>query len=158
LHTAAIIILLILTGITQPPQVLLATDQPAYAPGDSVTVIIQIQGFLNGAELWIYVDEPNLVNFNSTWFDAAANSAFTWIISLPENAQQGKWVVTATWEHRQAQTSFIVTSQQGAIPEFPLTFLVLIVACATATCTLHWRKAGSGSKAVATNPRALCLR
>jgi hypothetical protein len=111
-----------------------ATDKQAYSPGEKVRITVTISEQFGNAMIWVYVDQPNMLNFNYTCLDfSPAKTTVTWTIQLPNDAQPGNWTVTVTWNHNKTETWFYVAQYYGPIPEFRLAPVLLI-----ATFVIVW--------------------
>ena len=134
------------------PTVTVTTDRGWYSPGEQVTVHVSTAGFASSDHLWLYVDKPDGHNL---YFMQLFACGGTIIVMLPQDAPDGSYTVTVTWDHRYIQTGFVVESQP--VPEFPFASLVLILAVAVATLAISRRKASNSAETVAADPRAHVL-
>jgi hypothetical protein len=135
------------------PAVTVSTDRGWYSPGDQVSIYISTTGFASSEQLSLYVDKPDGHNLYFTELDSRGG---TIDVMLPQDAADGTYTITVTWDHRYVETGFVVESQP--IPEFPLTSLVLLVAFATAFAAILGRKTSVSAKAATVDPDAHVLR
>jgi hypothetical protein len=103
-------------------------DARNYYPGQFVTVTILVHQSLNTSMIWLYVDQPNGLSFLYTpLHPSSQNFSFT----LPNNALEGEWKITVTWDHSMAQTSFTVTavpiSEFSAAPALVILAIVVVL-------------------------------
>ena len=147
MYLALIISILLLTQVT--PVVTVTTDRGWYSPGDQVTIEISAAGFNSGEQLWLYVDKPDGHNL---YFAELPADGDTVVVRLPQDAPDGTYTVTVTWDHRYIETGFIVETQP--IPEFPFPLVVLFVAFTIAFAAISWRKASASAKTIATHTGA----
>jgi len=150
MHPILLVALVMVAQVS--PTVTVSTDKGWYSPGEQVIVRISTTGFVSSERLWLYVDKPDGHNLYFTELSACGD---TIIVTLPQDAPDGPYTVTVTWDHRYVETGFVVESQP--VPEFPFAFLVLILAIAVASTSISRRKASAGAETIAFDPRAHML-
>jgi hypothetical protein len=150
MHPFLLVALIVVTQVS--PSVTVGTDRGWYSPGEQVIVRVSTTGFISSERLWLYVDKPDGYNLYFTELPACGD---TIVVTLPQDAPDGTYTVTVTWDHRYVETGFIVESQP--VPEFPFSFLVLILALAVASTAVSRRKASVSAQTVAFDPRAQVL-
>ncbi len=150
MHPILLVALVMIAQVN--PSVTVSTDKGWYSPGEQVIVRVSTTGFVSSERLWLYVDKPDGHNLYFTELSACGD---TIIVTLPQDAPDGPYTVTVTWDHRYVETGFVVESQP--VPEFPFTFLVLILALAVASTAISRRKASTGAETIALHPRAHML-
>ena len=102
------ILLVVMLALMQTvPQVIVTTDRASYSPGDSVRITVTSAGLENDT-LWLYVDKPDLHNL---YFTELAAPGGVFVVVLPQDAPDGNYTVTVTWDHQVSETSFIVMTQ-----------------------------------------------
>jgi hypothetical protein len=151
MHPILLVALVIVAQVS--PTVTVSTDKGWYSPGEQVTVRVSTTGFASSERLWLYVDKPDGRNLYFTEVSACGGSI---VVTLPQDAPDGPYTVTVTWDHRYVETGFVVESQP--VPEFPFTFLVLILALAVASTAVSRRKASTSAETIALDSRAHMLR
>jgi hypothetical protein len=151
MHPILLVALVMVAQVS--PTVTVSTDKGWYSPGEQVTVRVSTTGFASSERLWLYVDKPDGRNLNFTELSACGG---TIVVTLPQDAPDGPYTVTVTWDHRYVETGFVVESQP--VPEFPFTFLVLILALTVASTAISRRKASTGAETIALDSRAHMLR
>jgi hypothetical protein len=147
MHPLFIVLLVMVAQVG--PTVTVSTDRGFYSPGDQVVIRVSATGFDENETLWLYVDKPDGRNL---YFGELPANGDTVVVMLPQDAPDGSYTVTVTWDHRYVQTGFVVESQP--IPEFPFTPLVLTIAVAVAFATISWRKASARTQAPAADSSA----
>jgi len=147
MNPTIILVALLLIG-QAAPTVTVSLDRGYYAPGEEVAIHILTTGsHSNTSLLWLYIDGPD--GRNRYFTDLPFRSQkLNW--TIPTDAAEGTYTVTITWDHRYAQTGFVVQGQP--IPEFPLASLVMLVATAIAVLALSRRKASARSETLAPHP------
>jgi len=143
----AALLILALSLLQISPTVAVATDRTWYSPSDEVRIQVSTTGMPANQTLWLYVDKPDGRNL---YFGELPANGDTVVVMLPQDAPDGTYTVTVTWDHRHVQTGFIVESQP--IPEFPFAPLVLIFAFAIAYAAILGRKASARAQASASHP------
>jgi hypothetical protein len=147
------ILLVALVMVAQAgPTVTASTDKGWYSPGEQVIVRVSTTGFPPVEQLWLYVDKPDGHNLYFTELPACGGTV---VVTLPQDAPDGAYTVTVTWDHRYVETGFAVESQP--VPEFPFAFLVLILALAVASAAVSRRKASVSAETIALDSRAHML-
>jgi hypothetical protein len=147
MHPLFIVLLLMVTQVG--PTVTVSTDRGFYSPGDQVVIRVSATGFDENDTLWLYVDKPDGRNL---YFGELPANGDTVVVRLPQDAPDGTYTVTVTWDHRYIETGFIVETQP--IPEFPFPLVVLFVAFTIAALTLARRKASARTSAPANDSGA----
>lgn len=142
MHPLFIVLLVMVAQVG--PTVTVSTDRGFYSPGDQVVIRVSATGMALNDRLWLYVDMPDGHNL---YFTELLSNGDTVVVPLPQDAPDGTYTVTVTWDHRYVETGFIVESQP--IPEFPFTPLVLTIAVAVAFAAISWRKASARTQAPA---------
>jgi len=150
MHPILLVALIMVAQVS--PTVTVSTNKGWYSPGEQVIVRVSTTGFTSSERLWLYVDKPDGRNLNFTELPACGG---TIVVTLPQDAPDGPYTVTVTWDHRYVETGFVVESQP--VPEFPFAFLVLILALAVASTAVSRRKASVSAETVAFDPRAHML-
>ena len=150
MHPILLVALVMVAQVS--PTVTVSTNKGWYSPGEQVIVRVSATGFTSSERLWLYVDKPDGRNLNFTELSACGG---TIVVTLPQDAPDGPYTVTVTWDHRYVETGFVVESQP--VPEFPFTFLVLILALTVASTAISRRKASTGAETIALHPRAHML-
>jgi len=151
MHPLFIVLLLMVAQVGTT--VTVSTDRSFYSPGDQVAICVSATGFDENETLWLYVDKPDGRNL---YFGELPANGDTVVVRLPQDAPDGTYTVTVTWDHRYVETGFVVESQP--IPEFPFAPLVLIFAFAIAFATVSWRKASARTSAPANDSGARRIR
>lgn len=147
MHPLFLVILVMVAQVS--PTVAVSTDRAWYSPGEQVTIHVSTTGFASSERLWFYVDKPDGHNL---YFTELSSRGGTIVLKLSEDASDGSYMVTVTWDHHYIQTGFIVQSQP--IPEFPFPLAVLLVAFTIAFATLSRRKTSTSAKTATSHPRA----
>jgi hypothetical protein len=150
MHHILLVALIVIAQVS--PSVTVSTDRGWYSPGEQVIVRISTTGFISSERLWLYIDKPDGYGLYFAELSACGDII---VVTLPQDAPDGTYTVTVTWDHRYVETGFIVESQP--VPEFPFAFLVLILALAVTSATVSRRKASTGAETVALDPRASVL-
>jgi len=145
MHPLFIVLLLMVAQVGTT--VTVSTDRGFYSLGDQVVIRVSATGFDENETLWLYVDKPD--GRNLYFGELPANGDIV-VVMLPQDAPDGSYTVTVTWDHRYVETGFVVESQP--IPEFPFAPLVLIFAFAIAFATVSWRKASARAQTSASHP------
>jgi hypothetical protein len=123
-------------------------DRSIYGPGEEVVIYVSATGIASSERLWLYVDEPDGHNL---CFTELTRRGGIIVVTLPQDAADGLYTVTVTWDHQYIQTGFTVERQP--IPEFPSAAItVLILAASVASATLLRRKAGASAETLAAHP------
>jgi uncharacterized protein YceK len=146
MHPFLLVALIVVAQVS--PCVTVSTDRGWYSPGEQVIVRVSTTGFISSERLWLYVDKPDGYNLYFTELPACGDII---AVTLPQDAPDGTYTVTVTWDHRYVETGFIVESQP--VPEFPFSFLVLILALAVASTALSRRKARARSMTLSLTPK-----
>jgi hypothetical protein len=145
MHPAVLILMLALAQAS--PRVCVSTDRGFYSPGGQVTIYVSAAGV--NESLWVYVDKPD---GHSLYYTELSSCSETINVTLPQDAPDGSYTITVTWDHRYVQTGFIVESQP--VPEFPFPFVVFFVAIAIAVATLSRRETSASSETLVSHSRA----
>ena len=151
MHPILLVALVMVAQVS--PTVTASTDKGWYSPGEQVMVRVSTTGFASSERLWLYVDKPDGHNLYFTEVSACGG---TIVVTLPQDAPDGPYTITVTWDHRYVETGFVVESQP--VPEFPFTFLVLILALTVASTAISRRKASTSAETIALDSRAHMLR
>jgi hypothetical protein len=147
MHPILLVALVMVAQVS--PTITVSTDKGWYSPGEQVMVRVSTTGFAPSERLWLYVDKPDGHNLYFTELPASGDNI---IVTLPQDVPDGIYTITVAWDHRYVETGFVVQSQP--VPEFPLAFLVLILALTVASTSISRRKASPSAKTPATDSRA----
>lgn len=124
--------------------VTVSTNQPVYQPGSMVFITVTVSQPVKADVIWVFLEQPNNV---SNYFQMLPPSGGTVNVTLAMDAPLGQWFAVAHWgEGLATRTGFTVTAATP-VPEFPSSFMVLLLALAVVINSIHGRKTAPSSTA-----------